>query len=274
MNALKKINNNVVLAQKEDGAEIFVVGKGLGFRKTPYVLDEKDPAIEKIFVVSDAYIERYMEVFTKIPTPTILVTEEIIGMGKDSLKTDLNDSLLYSLADHINNAIENHKSDDSISNTLHWEIKHIYPSENKIGEKALEIIKKRLSIQLPKEESSFIALHFVNAQLNSEQGFSETAKVTKIIKDILTIVRFNLKKNLDEESSNFARFIIHLRYFVSRQVNKETFNEQSELYEVISRYAMEEVECVKRICLYLDNNYGWHVSNDEQLYLLLHLKRL
>ena len=37
MKIVKKLNNNVVLALNDKDEEIIVVGKGLGFRKTPYV---------------------------------------------------------------------------------------------------------------------------------------------------------------------------------------------------------------------------------------------
>ena len=274
MKVTKKINNNVVLALTEDGSEVFVVGKGLGFQKTPFILNKSDPVIEKIFVQNDSDTERYMEIFSKIPLQTILVSEKIIEEGKKMLNSPLNDMLLLSLADHIQNAIERTNSNEELVNTLHWELKHIYPTETKIGEKAVLLVNEELSASLPKEEASFIALHFVNAQLKQGTEFSETAKVTQIIKDIVTIVKYNLKRNINEDSVNFARFITHLRYFIFRQFNNESLNEQTDLYDIVSQAATNELECVKRICLYLDNNYGWRITTDEQLYLLLHLKRL
>lgn len=36
----KKINNNVAMAQDADGHELVVFGKGIGFRQTPYELEE------------------------------------------------------------------------------------------------------------------------------------------------------------------------------------------------------------------------------------------
>ena len=37
---LKKINNNVALASNDAGEEIVVFGKGVGFPKTPYELED------------------------------------------------------------------------------------------------------------------------------------------------------------------------------------------------------------------------------------------
>jgi beta-glucoside operon transcriptional antiterminator len=274
MKVIKKINNNIVMAKMRDGSEVFVVGRGLGFRQTPFILNDNDEIIEKIFTQQDKNADKYMAIFTQIPLPIINITEKIIEEGKELLQANLNELLLFSLADHINNSVEREEGTDEVINTLHWESKHIYPTETKIGEYALSLIKEKTAITLPKEESSLIALHFVNAQLKNGADFSETSKITQIIKDIVTIVKYNLKKNINEDSINFARFVTHLRYFIFRQINNESLNEQSELYEVVKKTAEQELECLKKICLYLENNYNWHVTTDEQLYLLLHLKRL
>jgi beta-glucoside operon transcriptional antiterminator len=262
------------MAKMRDGSEVFVVGRGLGFRQTPFILNDNDEIIEKIFTQQDKNADKYMAIFTQIPLPIINITEKIIEEGKELLQANLNELLLFSLADHINNSVEREEGTDEVINTLHWESKHIYPTETKIGEYALSLIKEKTAITLPKEESSLIALHFVNAQLKNGADFSETSKITQIIKDIVTIVKYNLKKNINEDSINFARFVTHLRYFIFRQINNESLNEQSELYEVVKKTAEQELECLKKICLYLENNYNWHVTTDEQLYLLLHLKRL
>ncbi|MGM0216785.1 PRD domain-containing protein [Enterococcus sp. AZ109] len=274
MKVIKKINNNVVLAKMSDGSDAFIMGKGLGFRKTPFILRNDDPVIEKIYTQKDENTEKYLDIFTKIPLPVVLVTENIIEKGKQLLNTELNDLLLFSLADHIKNAIERQSISEDVINTLHWEIKHIYPTETQIGNYALKQIEQELLVRLPQEEASLIALHFVNAQLKEGTDFSETGKITQIIKDIITIVRYNLKQQVDEDSINFARFVTHLRYFIFRQINNESLNEQTELYDVVKKTAELELECLKRICMYLENNYEWHITTDEQLYLLLHLKRL
>lgn len=274
MKVQKKINNNIVKAITDKGEVVFVVGKGLGFRTTPYILKEDDPVIEKIFAEQDKNTEKYLSIFNHIPLLIIDLTESIIKEGKKILDSDLNESLLFTLSDHINNAIERESDVEKMVNTLHWEIKHIYPTETMIGDYALKIIKEKTSKALPKEEASLIALHFVNAQFKEGSDISETSKITMIIKDITTIVKYNLRTDINESSVNFARFVTHLRYFIFRQINNESLSESSELYDVVKKTAEQELECLKKICLYLENNYQWNVTVEEQLYLLIHLKRL
>jgi beta-glucoside operon transcriptional antiterminator len=272
MRVIKKINNNVVLAKNDKEEEVFVVGKGLGFMKTPYELDESSQVIEKIFVQKDNL--KFNTLFNNIPAEIIIVTEDIISQGKQFLGTKLNDGMLIALSDHINTAIDRNKSGEELSDTLQSELKHIYPSEVAMGHQALEIIKDKLGIQLPKSEAGFIALHFVNGQLNSSD-FTETAKITKIIKDILSIVKYYYKVNFDEQSINFSRFVTHLRYFIHRLMNNEDLTQDNiDLFEIIKSEASKEIACIDKINIYLIDNYGWTISNSEKLYLILHLKRV
>lgn len=230
MKVLKKINNNVVLAINDKEEEVFVVGKGLGFMKAPYTLDESSDIIEKIYVQKGNL--KFNTLFNNIPSEIILVSEEIITQAKEFLRTKLNDSMLIGLSDHIHAALERKKDGEELVNSLQWELKHIYPTEVTMGYKALNIIKEKLGVQLPESEATFIALHFVNGQLNNSH-FSDTAKITQIIKDILSIVKYHYRVNIDEQSINFSRFVIHLRYFIHRLMNNESLpKENMDLFEI------------------------------------------
>ena len=69
-------------------------------------------------------------------------------------------------------------------------------------------------VNLSEDEVGFIALHFVNAELNSEM--EEVTQITKIIQEILNIVRYHLKISFDEESLDYHRFVTHLKFFAKR----------------------------------------------------------
>ncbi|MCB5608037.1 PRD domain-containing protein, partial [[Ruminococcus] gnavus] len=70
-----------------------------------------------------------------------------------------------------------------------------YQEEYKIAAEALKIINQKLMVNLSEDEVGFIALHFVNAELNSEM--EEVTQITKIIQEILNIVRYHLKISFD-----------------------------------------------------------------------------
>ncbi|MDN3233161.1 MULTISPECIES: PRD domain-containing protein [Priestia] len=272
MRVTKKINNNVVLAVNDKGEEIFVVGKGLGFLKTPYNLEDSSEKIEKVFVQNDNL--KFNMLFNSIPSDVILVTENIISEGKKHLGTNLNDGMLIALSDHINTALKRNIEGEELVNSYQWEMKHIYPTEASFGFKALNIIRDKLGVQLPESEASFIALHFVNGQLNSND-FTETAKLNKIIKDILNIIKYHYQVNINEQSINYSRFVTHVRYFLLRLMNNETLNQENgDLFEVIKSDASEELKCIDKIDKYLKDNYNWVFPKNEKIYLILHLQRV
>lgn len=273
MKVLKKVNNNVVLALNKNDDEVFVVGKGLGFNKTPYILDENSELVEKVFVQKDDL--KYRQLFDDIPSDIIVLSEDIIFEGKALFGENLNESIIMALSDHINTAVLRNEEGEELKNKLNSEIRHIYPTEIEMGYRALEMIKERLNVDLPESEAAFIALHFVNGQMNNESDFTETSKITKIIRDIISIVKYNYKLNIDEHSINFTRFITHLRYFIYRLMNNEALPKANvDLLETVKSNAADEINCINKINKYLVDNHNWEISNDEKLYLILHLNRV
>ncbi|WP_252315860.1 hypothetical protein [Sinobaca sp. H24] len=74
-----------------------------------------------------------------------------------------------------------------------------------MGLEALNMICDRFNVILPEDEAGFIALHLVNAQLNEDM--MNTLDITKIIQDILTIVKYSFKMEFDESSLNYHRLL-------------------------------------------------------------------
>lgn len=271
MKVIKKLNNNVVLALNRSNEDIIIVGKGLGFKKIPYELEDES-IIEKIYVIPKN--TKAEEVLASIPTEIIEVTEKIISYGSNILNKELNSSIFLALCDHINFAVKRSKDGIEVKSPLYWEIKHLYPNEYKIGLEAVKIINKELKLELSSEEAPFIALHFVNSQIG-DNDMMETTKITSITGEILNIVKYHFKINFNEESFNFTRFITHIRYFILRQLNKEHLENDNEfMYDIMKKKYNEEHKCVKKIEEYLYKNYGWTCSADEKLYLIMHIQRV
>jgi len=271
MRVIKKVNNNVALAVNEKNEEVFVVGKGLGFQKTPYEITDEN-IIEKIYVAPKNI--KMFDILNDIPIEDILLAEDIINAGREILKKELHPNLILTLSDHISFALQRSKEGIKINSPLEWEVKNLYLEETLVGQKALEIIKNKIGVVLPKSEITFIALHFVNAQ-TSVGDMSETTKITTIIGEILSIIKYHYKMDFDESSLNFTRFITHIRYFIKRQISSKSLqNENEEIFQMVKIKNPGEIKCVEKIEKFLNSNYGWNCSDDEKLYLVLHIQRL
>ena len=199
------LNNNVVITLDSNDEEIIVMGKGIGYQKSKGdTIDEEK--INKVFRISNKEVSnKFQELFNKIPMEHMKLSSEIIEYAEGVLGKKLNDGIYISLSDHTYTAIKRIKNNITVKNALLWDIKRFYKDEFKIGMKALDIIEEKTKIRLPEDEAGFIALHMVNAQLNEEQP--QVQGITKLIEEILTIVRINFRIELKEESVFYYRFI-------------------------------------------------------------------
>lgn len=269
----KVINNNVVSAYDDEQHELVIMGRGIAFqKKSGDPIDEE--RIEKVFSIQNKDIsEKFKTLLYDIPIEYMQVCEAIIEHARTTLNKNLNDSIYVTLTDHITFAIERHQKGMDIKNALLWEIKRLYKEEFRCGLEAIRIIEDKLSIHLPEDEAGFIAMHIVNAELNEEMP--NVIQITKLIQDILNIVKYHFQIDLDEESLNYFRFVTHLKFFGQRLFNETQMENQNEfLYEVVKEKNTAAFQCAEKINEYVQKEYNRSLIEDEMLYLTLHIDRV
>ena len=268
------LNNNVVITVDSNGEEIIVMGKGIGYQKAKGdTIDEEK--INKIFRISNKDVSnKLQELLDSIPMNFVKLSNEIIEYSQEKLDKKLNESIYISLSDHIYTAVKRIKNGVTVKNALLWEIKRFYKDEFDIGMKALEIIEMKTRIKLPEDEAGFIALHIVNAQLNEEQPMVEG--ITKLIHEILTIVRIHFGIEFKEESVFYYRFITHLKFFSQRLFQHNTYNGDSDddLLAVIKNKYSEAFECILKIKTFIKKKYDYDLTSDEMIYLTIHVEKV
>ncbi|WP_350303669.1 BglG family transcription antiterminator LicT [Bacillus pumilus] len=269
----KVINNNVVSAYDDEQHELVIMGRGIAFqKKSGDPIDEE--RIEKVFSIQNKDIsEKFKTLLYDIPIEYMQVCEAIIDHARTTLNKNLNDSIYVTLTDHITFAIERHQKGMDIKNALLWEIKRLYKDEFMCGVEAIRIIQDKLNIHLPEDEAGFIAMHIVNAELNEEMP--NVIQITKLIQDILNIVKYHFQIDLDEESLNYFRFVTHLKFFGQRLFNETQVENQNEfLYEVVKEKNTAAFQCAEKINDYVQKEHNRSLIEDEMLYLTLHIDRV
>ncbi|WP_121611260.1 BglG family transcription antiterminator LicT [Mesobacillus foraminis] len=269
----KVINNNVISVINEHNKELVIMGRGIAFKKKPGDPVDED-SIEKIFTLENKDLsERFKTLLYEIPVEYMEISDEIISYAKKALGRKLNESIYVSLTDHIHFAVERHQKGLDIKNALLWEIKRLYKEEYEVGNKALQRIKEKLNISLPEDEAGFIALHIVNAELNDEM--TNIVNITKVMQEILNIVKYHFKIEFDEESLNYYRFITHLKFFAQRLFNKTYMdNEDDFLYDVIKEKYREAYQCSEKIREFISKKYNYDINAEELVYLTIHIARV
>ncbi|WEZ16777.1 BglG family transcription antiterminator LicT [Bacillus safensis] len=274
MEIIKVLNTSVVLAKRDDGKEIIVMGKAIGFKNKPgSLIQESD--IQKVYVLEDQSTSNDLaELMRETPEEFLIMTDEIISYAKRRLSTHLNEHLYISLTDHLFMATKRFKENLTIQNRLLWEVKKFYPEEFSIGLHALELIEKQLGIQLPEEEAANIAFHLVNAQ-QTKDNLNQIVMMTNMVKDILNIIKMHYKIDIPTDTINYSRFLTHLQFFVQRLLeNKMLETDDHDLIDQIMRKYPEEVKCVEKIEKYIKTNVDYTISNDEKMYLIIHVNRV
>ena len=214
MRIKKVINNNILCVVDNQGGEMIVTGKGLGFKRK--IGERIDPALfEKTYHMEDKAGQRKLrELVEQIPMEHLELTQRLIEYIKSQITAPLNESLLITLADHISFAIKRKQDGIEFANPLEGAIISYYPTEYHLGQHCLRVIREETRTDLNSSEAAFIALHIVNAELNT--SMSVMMDITKLIEGALEVVEYYYQKKFDRESLDFNRFIVHLRYFAQR----------------------------------------------------------
>jgi beta-glucoside operon transcriptional antiterminator len=275
MEVRKAINNNIVISLDCYDREIIVMGRGLGFKKKPGDLIDKEK-IEKTFTINDQKSNtNFQKLVDRVPVERIQITDEIIEYARKSLQKELSENIYVSLTDHINMAIERAQNGVEFENPFAWEIKKFYYREYLIGKVAINMIKKELGVQLNEDEASFIALHVINAELNLDM--SRMVSMTKMIQDIIDIVEAHFQIKLNRDSIYFERFIRHLKFFSQRIFTGKSIYEDKADQEMLSLFTVkypDAFECTKVIREYIFKTCGHNISDEEMTYITVHIKRL
>ena len=271
----KVLNNNVVVSiEPQTKKEIILMGSGIAFgKKIGQEIDKSK--IDKRFVVEDKALgDKIIKLINQIPHGVFQLSDEIISYASKELDTKLDNQIYISLSDHISFAIKRYKNNKKLKNDLLSEIKRVHKKEFKVALWAVEYLNKNLKVNLPEDEAGFIALHFVNATYNKTT--SESITSTKIIKDILQIIRLNYMLEFNEEDLNYDRLLTHLKYFTKRIINNkiETNTSDEAFTQIIKTSYTEAYNCALKIKSYIESNYNYEVNSDEIVYLTMHIHRV
>ena len=269
----KILNNNVVVAVDENGAETVLMGRGLGFGK--HTGDEAPAAlIEKRFTLhSDKLFSRFQQLITSIPLPHFLMSERIINHAKLALGKELSDGIYVTLPDHISAALQRYQEGIHLPNPLLWDIRQFYKDEYQIGLKANEIVFEETGVTFTEDEAGFIAMHFVNAQLGGE--IREVYDMTYLMQEVFRIVRSAYGTEPDRDSIDYYRFVTHLKFFARRIVSGQQYgDEDGDLLDVVRYKYARAFSCAQRVCAYVEQEKGFRSGKNELLYLTIHIARV
>ena len=274
MKITKIVNNNIVTSIDEQGMEVIVMGRGLGFGQKPGC-NIPDNKIEKIFrLSSQSENNKLLDLIADIPLEHIQAADQVITHAKSMLGDKLKDTIYLSLIDHIHCAIERKKNNLLFQNPLLWEIKQYYPSEYQVAVQSLNILKKTLGISFPVDEAGFITLHFITSEY--ETAMEVTFDIPKLIDEVLHIIDEHYPNGFNKDSIHFERFMTHLKFFAARILKEKQIPDDGDFlfHSLIRDQYKQSYECALKVKSHVETTYQIPLSEEELIYLSVHIKRI
>lgn len=267
---VKKINNNVALCVDSDNKELIAFSKGIGFKPIPYEISDMSLIDRTFYSVKNEYIALLEE----IPADIIKISNEIVEYARTKISHDINESLFFVLADHINYAIVRAKKDIFMRTGLFHDIQIYHPEESKIAVKVVNYINKKYDINLPKDEAGIIAMHIFEAENKKNKEIAEINN-EKIIDEVTLIIEREFDISIDQLSFNYSRFVSHIQYLLlRRKVESAVVSKNRDLFGEAKTDYPKSFECVNQISKYFSKKLSWNLSDEEHLYLILHINRM
>lgn len=275
MRVVKVLNTSVILALNDNGEEVILMGKGIGFRKSigeTIHVDETD----KIFVLHDRNISRdIIRLAAETNADIFTIAKETIDYAKDTYHMNLMEHIYLALTDHLAFAVRRAQEGMSFPGFYSLEIKRFNPNEYAVGKYALKRINQLLSIELPESEIGNIAFHFINAQIGANLN-SENIHMLNIVRDVKEIVKYSFGITYDPETIAYSRFMTHLQALSQRIVQSKQLS--GDIEELMGSSIVEkcekEWECAGKIADYIHQNFNQKMTEQERLYLAIHIHRV
>lgn len=271
---IKILNNNAVVCTDNNNTEKIVMGRGLAFQQKvgSYVDNNR---IEKIFTLHNRETSNhFQQIIQDIPVEHILLAEHIISQAKSSLKKELHDSIYITLTDHISAALQRLTQNIVLKNPLLPSIKRLYPDEFDVALNALSIIKESTGVVFPEDEASFLALHFIGAELGpNNKKINSIVLTTEKIADIA--IQY-IQQDIDEDSISWQRFITHISFLIQRLLQGQNYVDKGDvpLFDIMTTTYPQAFSCVLKIKSFLESEFSCIIGKEEQSYLIIHISKL
>jgi beta-glucoside operon transcriptional antiterminator len=271
--AHKVLNNNVVVTVDANGAERVLMGRGIGFQ-----LKSADPIdltkVEKTFILDRESDATHVEaVLASTPYDVIEAVAEGIEEAERSLGRDLGRAVAVAVMDHIGFVLERLRKGVRIPTAAMPELGVLYPDEFTAAEALSRSISRRLDVELPPEETVFLATHLLNATREETSG--SAAILFRRVQHVVTTVENFYGISLDKTGPDYARFVLHVKFLLQRLVTESMLrNADTSFYDFAVQRYPRAFECAELVSSYVRASTGSLLTNEEVLFLIVHIERL
>lgn len=275
MKVIKRINNDAVLCIDSRGNRVVALGRDLSDVRRGTELELS--RVDHTFYDVDP---RYVDMIGYLEPEYLDITATIADAARGLLSYELSPNIEVALADHLSFAVRRMREGIHLQTPLAFDIRQNYPLEFKIAEYALKCVRDRLRVDLPRTETAGVAMCLINnayaSGTTSDHGSLDAQqRLEATLEDVTSAVEEIMGIEVDREGFGYARFITHIQYLITRLASGESIStENSDVYRALAERSPGAATCADAIALLLMHAYGRQLTEEEKLYLILHINRI
>lgn len=271
MRVIKSINHNAALCLDSAGHEVVALGTGVGFGELP-----REVGVEEVSRTFYDIDPRYLGLVQELPAEHLEFAAQCADVIRQQLSYELSPNFPITLADHLSFMLKRAQEHIVVSMPLSWDVGQRYPLELRLGELCVRGAQRTFGVMLPPSEATGVALSIINAALSpSRPQRRDGARAERIMEGVTGLVEVEMGVSIARDSFDYARFATHLRYLIDRMLSGEPIATlDTSLYEEVVRSYPAVAACADKVADYLALRLGTCLSDEERLYLMLHINRV
>ena len=267
---IKVINNNIVRVYDSFDQEIILIGKGIGFNKKGLGIISSEN-VENFFILKNKQEQLLYSQLLETTSPKLIsIVTDIISYIQSQVDKPLNEHIHIALTDHIAFLVRRCQIGLPIENPFLYETLSLYPKEALISEQVVEILKKKLNLDIPRGEVGFITLHIMSSLKNDT--YMNVQKATNLIGRMTMLIQEELGVTIDKQSLDYNRFITHIHFAIERVQRNEAVKMPNEIINALKKHKQIYAIATKLYKI-MQEELNTKLDNSEICYLALHLHR-
>ena len=268
---IKPLNNNGLLALTEEGQEVILLGKGIGFGKKSGERIEslKHLPQAKVYhlVMSDE--NSALQRVNGIDPHAVELAARVLDEARKSFP-DMADDILLPMADHIAMALERCRRGIRLPNPLQHDIMAMFPDEYRIAEQGIRAIEREDGVELPPEEAGYLSLH-IHAGI-SEQNAGDSLTNIRLAAECIAELEAELGLTLRRTELKYTRLVSHICYMILRIRAQEVVPIQMDDY--VRKMYPKAYALAEKLSVSLSRKLRLPVAAAETTLLAIHIQRV